>query len=73
MEAESGRRSRLAVPAFAGGFLYLLSAIIISTTLKNAPTVGLFQGLEPAFHGTANPAASPRTNEVNTSATTPSR
>jgi hypothetical protein len=64
VEAESGRRSRLAVPAFAGGFLYLLSAIIISTTLKNAPTVGLFQGLEPALHGTANPAVSPRTNEV---------
>jgi hypothetical protein len=61
---ESERRTRLAVPAFAGGFLYLLSAVIISSTLKGAPTVGLLQGLSPAFSGVANPAESPRTNEV---------
>ncbi len=57
-------RSRLAVPAFAGGFLYLLSAIIISGTLSGAPTVGLLQGLAPALAGVANPAVSPRTPEV---------
>jgi hypothetical protein len=62
--AETARRSRLAVPAFAGGFLYLLSAIIISETLNGAPTVGLLQGLAPALSGVANPAVSPRTNEV---------
>ncbi len=64
VEAESARRTRLAVPAFAGGFLYLLSAIIISTTLRGAPTVGLIQGLTPALEGDANPAVSPRTPEV---------
>ncbi len=61
---ESTYRSRLAVPAFAGGFLYLLSAIIISETLASAPTVGLLQGLGPALSGVANPAVSPRTPEV---------
>ena len=64
VEAESSRRGRLAVPAFAGGFLYLLSAIIISTTLRGAPTVGLIQGLTPSLEGDPNPAVSPRTPEV---------
>ena len=62
--AETEKRARLSVPAFAGGFLYLLSAIIISSTLNNAPTVGLFQGLKPALSGIANPAVSPRAVEV---------
>jgi hypothetical protein len=61
---ESWRRSRLSVPAFGGGFLYLISAIIISQTLNGAPTVGLLQGLAPALSGQANPALSPRTEEV---------
>jgi len=61
---ETARRNRLAVPAFAGGFLYLLSAIIISETLNGAPTVGVLQGLAPALSGVANPAVSPRANEV---------
>jgi hypothetical protein len=61
---ESERRSALAVPAFAGGFLYLLGAIVISNTLDGAPTVGLLQGLGPALSGVANPAVSPRTAEV---------
>jgi hypothetical protein len=52
------------VPAFAGGFLYVLSAIIISGTLKGAPTVGVIEGLGPAFNGVANPAVSPRASEV---------
>ena len=64
VEAESARRARLAVPAFAGGFLYLLSAIIISTTLRGAPTVGVLEGLTPALEGVATPAVSPRTPEV---------
>ncbi len=46
---ETARRARLSVPAFAGGVLYLLSGIIISETLKGAPTVGLLQGIEPAI------------------------
>ena len=58
------RRSRLAVPAFAGGFLYLLGGIIASSTLNGAPTVGLLQGLAPAFSGEVNPADSPRAAEV---------
>jgi hypothetical protein len=61
---ESERRSRLAVPAFAGGVLYLLSAISIEGTLKGAPTVGVLQGLEPALRGEANPKVSPRATEV---------
>lgn len=61
---ETERRSRLAVPTFAGGFLYLLSAIIITETLNGAPQVGLLQGLAPALSGVANPAVSPRTQEV---------
>jgi hypothetical protein len=61
---ETERRNRLAVPAFAGGFLYLLSSIIISGTLNGAPTVGLLQGLAPALSGVANPAMSPRAPEV---------
>jgi hypothetical protein len=61
---ESERRGRLAVPAFAGGVLYLLSAIIIEGTLKGAPTVGLLQGLAPALRGEAEPAVSPRAPEV---------
>jgi len=61
---ELGRRSRLAVPAFAGGFLYLLSAIIITSTLNGLPTVGPLQGLAPVIAGEANPPVSPRTNEV---------
>jgi hypothetical protein len=61
---ELNRRSRLAVPAFAGGFLYLLSAIIITSTLNGLPTVGPLQGLAPVIAGEANPPVSPRTNEV---------
>src|SRR5262249_50295247 len=61
---ESERRSRLAVPAFARGVLYFLSAIIVTSTLSSAPTVGLVQGLTPALRGEANPAVSPRAAEV---------
>ncbi len=61
---ESERRSRLGVPAFAGGILYFLSAIIVTSTLSAAPTVGLVQGLTPALRGEADPAISPRTAEV---------
>ncbi len=62
--SESERRARLGVPSFAGGFLYFLSAIIVTSTLSSAPTVGLFQGLGPALKGEANPAVSPRAVEV---------
>jgi hypothetical protein len=61
---ESQRRARLGVPAFAGGFLYFLSAIIVTSALSSAPTVGLLQGLAPALRGEANPAVSPRAVEV---------
>ncbi|MHB8241622.1 MAG: hypothetical protein ACYDHN_06485 [Solirubrobacteraceae bacterium] len=64
VEHETERRGRLAVPAFAGGVLYLLSAIIIEGTLKGAPTVGLLQGIAPALKGEAEPAVSPRAPEV---------
>lgn len=61
---ETERRARLGVPASAGGVLYLLSAIILNATLKELPTVGVVQGLEPALRGEANPAVSPRASEV---------
>jgi hypothetical protein len=61
---ESGRRARLAVPATAGGVLFLLGAIILNAALKELPTVGLVQGLEPALRGEATPAVSPRAAEV---------
>ena len=64
VERESARRGRLGVPAFAGGFLYFLSAIVVTATLSSAPTVGLVQGLAPALSGEANPAVSPRASEV---------
>ncbi len=61
---ELRRRQRLSVPAFAGGFLYLLSAIVITSTLNGLPTVGPLQGLAPVIAGETNPAVSPRTEEV---------
>jgi hypothetical protein len=61
---EAEWRRRLSVPAFACGFLYLLSGITISETLKGAPTVGLLQGIEPALSGVASPPVSPRAAEV---------
>jgi hypothetical protein len=61
---EGARRRRLSVPAFAGGFLYLLSGIIITSTLNGGPTVGLLQGTAPALSGKAGAAGSPRTGEV---------
>jgi hypothetical protein len=64
IDSEIERRRRLAVPAFAGGFLYLLGAVIIASTLNGAPTVGLFQGLSPALSGVSNPAVSPRAPEL---------
>ena len=63
-EHELRLRTRLAVPAFAGGFLYLLSAIVITSTLNGLPTVGPLEGLTPAVQGVAEPAVSPRAAEV---------
>jgi hypothetical protein len=62
--SESERRSRLSVPALAGGVLYLFGSIIIANTLSGAPTVGLLQGLAPALSGETSPAVSPRAAEV---------
>ncbi len=61
---ETERRARLSVPAGAGGALSLLSAIILNAVLKELPTVGLVQGMEPALRGEAAPAISPRAAEV---------
>src|SRR6185312_13871531 len=61
---ESARRARLAVPAVAGGVLYLLSGIILSAALKELPAVGIVQGLEPALRGRPSPTVSPRAPEV---------
>jgi hypothetical protein len=44
--------------------LFLLSAIILNAALKELPTVGLVEGLEPALRGEAAPAVSPRAGEV---------
>jgi len=63
---ESERRGRLGVPAAASGVLYLLSGIILTSTLSALPTVGLLQGLAPALGVPAepNPPVSPRAAEV---------
>lgn len=61
---ESERRRKLAVPAFAGGALYVLSAVIIQAAVSGAPNVGIVQGLTPALHGVAKPRVSPRAAEV---------
>ncbi len=64
VELESERRTRLGVPAFAGGFLYLLASITLQATFKDLPTVGPLQGIAPALNGQPNPAVSPRAAEV---------
>jgi hypothetical protein len=64
VERETEWRSRLAVPAFAGGVFYLLSGIITNSVASSAPTVGIVQGLTPALNGEASPAISPRAPEV---------
>jgi hypothetical protein len=61
---ESERRRKLAVPAFAGGALYVLSGVIIQAAVSGAPNVGIVQGLTPALHGEAKPRVSPRAAEV---------
>lgn len=61
---ESHRRARLAIPAVAGGVLYLLSAIMLNAALSGLPAVGVVQGLSPALSGKAASAASPRAAEV---------
>jgi hypothetical protein len=61
---ETEWRSRLAVPAFAGGVFYLLSGIITNSVASNAPTVGVLQGLTPALSGVSSPTVSPRAPEV---------
>jgi hypothetical protein len=63
-EHELDRRKRLAVPSFAAGFLYLLSAIVITSTLNGLPTVGPLQGLTPTLQGISEPSLSPRAAEV---------
>lgn len=64
VEWESQRRHRLGVPALAGGVLYLLGAVIISSALSGAPSVGSLQALAPALRGEASPTVSPRAPEV---------
>lgn len=65
LDWERRMRTRLGVPAAAGGVLYLLSGIIVSSALSSAPTVGLLQALRgPIVQGIAEPASSPRTAEV---------
>ena len=61
---ESHRRARLAIPAVAGGVLYLLSAIMLNAALSGLPAVGIVQGLSPALSGRSALAASPRGAEV---------
>lgn len=64
LQREQGWRTRLGVPAVAGGFLYLMGAVIIGSALSGAPTVGFLQGISPALNGVANPHESPRAPEV---------
>jgi hypothetical protein len=61
---ESQRRARLGVPSVAGGVMFLLGGITVTSTLRPLPTVGTIQGLAPALRGEANPAVSPGAAEV---------
>lgn len=61
---ESERRGRLSVPAIAGGVLFLLGGIIVTSSLHGFPTVGVIQGLAPALRGEAHPAVSPSVAEL---------
>jgi hypothetical protein len=61
---ESARRARFAVPAIAGGVLFLLGGIIVNSALHEFPTVGVIQGLAPALRGEAHPAVSPSAAEL---------
>jgi hypothetical protein len=64
LDRERERRARLGVPAAAGGVLYLLSGIIISSALSGIPSVGVLQGIAPALRGEPNPLVSPRAAEI---------
>jgi hypothetical protein len=64
VDHETERRNRLGVPSIAGGVLFLLGGVIVTTTLRGLPTVGTIQGLAPALRGEANPAVSPGAAEV---------
>jgi len=64
VQIESAWRARLGVPAIAGGFLYMISAIINASTRSGGPTVGLIEGLTPALKGEAVPRVSPATGEI---------
>jgi hypothetical protein len=61
---ESERRARLGVPVAAGGVLYLLSGIIVSSALHGIPSVGVLQGVAPALRGEPAPLISPRAAEI---------
>ncbi len=52
------------MPSLAGGVLFLLGGVIVTTTLRPLPTVGAIQGLAPALRGEANPTVSPGAAEV---------
>jgi hypothetical protein len=61
---ESARRARFSTPAIAGGVLFLLGGIIVTSSLHGFPTVGVIQGLAPALRGEAHPAVSPSVAEL---------
>jgi hypothetical protein len=61
---ETERRTRMGVPAFAGGILFFLSTIVITAALSALPRVGLIQGLSPALHGLQGSIISPRAPQV---------
>jgi hypothetical protein len=61
---ENERRGRFSVPAIAGGVLFLLGGIIVTSSLRGFPTVGVIQGLAPALRGEAHPAVSPSVAEL---------
>jgi len=57
---ELDRRRRLAVPALAGGVLYIMGAVTTTSALSGAPSVGLLQGIAPAIHGEKAAPTSPK-------------
>jgi len=58
---EGARRRRVAFLSIAAGVVYLIGQLVLIEALEaKEPTVGILQGLTPAFHGLKQAAVDPR-------------
>ena len=61
LAVEGAQRLRVAALAVASGLLFFGGQLWISVIGSKEPTIGLLQGLAPAFHGLKQAAVDPRT------------